>query len=85
MLYSRQRNFARYDCLNRCASIEIACQRRREDFRTVKNRLASCNPGRQCTRRRKFAIMVFPATGDRHRCGSGKDLTEAGDYLKNSG
>jgi hypothetical protein len=30
--------------------------------------------------------MVFPATGDRHRCGiSGKDLTEAGDYLKNSG
>jgi len=36
-------------------------------------------------RRRKFAIMVFPATGDRHRCGSGKDLTEARDYLKNSG
>jgi hypothetical protein len=29
--------------------------------------------------------LDFPATGNRHRSGSGKDLTETGDYLKNAG
>jgi len=47
--------------------------------------MASRRPGRANARRRKFAIMVFPATGDRHGSGSGKDLTETGDYLKNAG